>query len=664
MEIFYRESKTSGGVIGYTLHANAVKRWILTQPQRARISRQCENMAGIHDDTTKRKDLGHTAKLKHEESVLKVMETIESCANPFDGTHEDLINIWSGVVASPACANDLANAYELGDKAVKKFFEERLFSNKISFYDKIVKSKLKTFSAIKVRKGKDVVHVESDRKMFARLLLLGKNSSINLKELMCYALGNVSFPLATEDGALGSTVKSKFRAHILKKYPGAVVPSTPDGGTLIIDAMAVVQGLGPAARPKTYGEFARKIFDICMTSGKSHERIDIVFDRYPSISIKSLTHEKRAAGQSSGLRVILGPEKTLPKQWNQYLRNGQNKELLIEFMFKEWSKYTDSIYSKKEVFVQHGKLCHKILGKNRSQLIQELESDQEEADTLMLLHADHAKSTYDTITINSDDTDVFLLCISHYTNVRSNFFLKFGKLNDKTIVNVKRQGELLGEELVKSLIGFHCFTGCDTTSSFHGKGKCRPWDLLCKSPELQKTFQALGESWEEISSGHFNRLQEFVCEIYSVEEKLVNDARYKLFLTKSFGEKKLPPNEDSLKLHVKRANYQARVHKLAVSSITNVPSPELHGWTVDSETNEVGIKWMTLDSAPKELTHVSKCSCAKTKCATKQCSCSRAGVSCTELCTCKDCENKDTTLCENDLLNDDSGSDDSDIDDE
>lgn len=50
-QTLHRNSKTSGGIIGYTQNPNAVKRSILSQPERATISRKCEQRASLHDDT-------------------------------------------------------------------------------------------------------------------------------------------------------------------------------------------------------------------------------------------------------------------------------------------------------------------------------------------------------------------------------------------------------------------------------------------------------------------------------------------------------------------------------------------------------------------------------------------------------------------------------------
>lgn len=45
-----RDSKTKGGLIGFTLNKGAVERWILSQSERSAITRQCQVMAGAVDD--------------------------------------------------------------------------------------------------------------------------------------------------------------------------------------------------------------------------------------------------------------------------------------------------------------------------------------------------------------------------------------------------------------------------------------------------------------------------------------------------------------------------------------------------------------------------------------------------------------------------------------
>lgn len=54
-QTFNRESKTKGGVVGISLNRPALKRWILSQPQRVAIAKKCKNMAGIEKPTRYKK---------------------------------------------------------------------------------------------------------------------------------------------------------------------------------------------------------------------------------------------------------------------------------------------------------------------------------------------------------------------------------------------------------------------------------------------------------------------------------------------------------------------------------------------------------------------------------------------------------------------------------
>ena len=46
-QTFNKDSKTKGGITGFSLNKNAVKRWILSQSGRGSITRQCHSLAGL-----------------------------------------------------------------------------------------------------------------------------------------------------------------------------------------------------------------------------------------------------------------------------------------------------------------------------------------------------------------------------------------------------------------------------------------------------------------------------------------------------------------------------------------------------------------------------------------------------------------------------------------
>ena len=76
------------------------------------------------------------------------------------------------------------------------------------------------------------------------------------------------------------------------------------------------------------------------------------------------------------------------------------------------------------------------------------------------------------------------------------------------------------------LNAYHCFTGCDSTSSFAGRGKIKPLNELVKNNVFIDTFKNIGRI--PASSEMFSSLEQFVCIIYGQrfnENLSLNDAR-------------------------------------------------------------------------------------------------------------------------------------------
>ena len=62
--------------------------------------------------------------------------------------------------------------------------------------------------------------------------------------------------------------------------------------------------------------------------------------------------------------------------------------------------------------------CYEITSQ-AANIVEELNSTQEEADTRLILHAAHVvKSGYKTVVVASEDTDVFLLCLAFNCFIR------------------------------------------------------------------------------------------------------------------------------------------------------------------------------------------------------------------------------------------------------
>jgi len=248
--------------------------------------------------------------------------------------------------------------------------------------------------------------------------------------------------------------------------------------------------------------------------------------------------------------------------------------------------------------------------------VHQLRSTQEEADTRLLFHAAHAASNgYHAIKVVSDDTDVLVLFVAFSNEIPSRIYIKSGTKNRVKYVEVQNIVTLLGERNAKALIGLHALTGCDSVSSFAGKGKIRALKLMKANHDHMEALEKLGDTWD-LSDEHFQGLESFVCRLYSQQgSSSVNEIRYQLFCSKK-GEVEsfqLPPCAATLYRHCLRANYQARIWKLSLQGSPPVPSPAGKGWLVESvdDKNQLMIDWSDVAAAPDAVLQFLACKCSR-----------------------------------------------------
>ncbi len=91
----------------------------------------------------------------------------------------------------------------------------------------------------------------------------------------------------------------------------------------------------------------------------------------------------------------------------------------------------------------------------------------------------------------------------------------------------------MGQKKSQALPFFHAFTGSDTTSQFHGRGKKIAWESWKSYPEVTKAFLSVTTqpfSPVSITSEAVNVLERFTCILYdkSTPLTLVNELRQEL----------------------------------------------------------------------------------------------------------------------------------------
>ena len=173
----------------------------------------------------------------------------------------------------------------------------------------------------------------------------------------------------------------------------------------ILDGSFVVHYLKPRDCG-TFGEYASKVFIPHIEKSLSNsKRLDIVWDTYREKSIKGQTREKRGTGQ----RRRITHSTVIPKDWQGFLRNGDNKTDLYGFLSNSVLSLIEPY--KKEIVLNYGETS---LSSTISKDMTDYEKcDHEEADIRIFSHvALSVRSGYDSFAIRSGDTDVVVLAIS------------------------------------------------------------------------------------------------------------------------------------------------------------------------------------------------------------------------------------------------------------
>ena len=285
--------------------------------------------------------------------------------------------------------------------------------------------------------------------------------------------------------------------------------------------------------PPTFGEVAECILASLIQLSMKYKcsRIDFVTDRYLERSIKEVERSRRAASGTEEIHLFSKTQKT-PKQWKKYLADSRNKTALVEFLFSVWCQGDFHATNDIQIYYAHGEVCHSLVvesGSLKIMTINELRCDHEESDTRMLLHAQHASENFQNVVIKSPDTDVAVTCLCLLSQLNANVHFYTGVGNKSRIINLKKVEEVIGPQTCQALVGLHTFTGCDSTSSFYGKGKKKTFRLLEDNGEFLEAFIELGKEFS-VQESTFLKLEQFVCYLYGYQSSTkVNEVRYKVF---------------------------------------------------------------------------------------------------------------------------------------
>ena len=139
--------KGDGGDVGLTENPSALRRWMLSGPEMARIV--SEFQASMTTEVEVQGADHHEVQRSFQVSFFNVkslVTTIEDFGNPFLEESEDLIVLDTKEIAGPASVTILRQIEAIGKEQCNQFITERLLNRTRSLYDPIKRNKVSLFN--------------------------------------------------------------------------------------------------------------------------------------------------------------------------------------------------------------------------------------------------------------------------------------------------------------------------------------------------------------------------------------------------------------------------------------------------------------------------------------------------------------------------------------
>ena len=341
-------------------------------------------------------------------------------------------------------------------------FKERLAKSPADkdLFGPIKRESLTTFkdSSVKTRlkiKGKEK-ELTFQRDILGILVAYSNKheAGVDLETTLSFPLAPVSMPLSTADGAIRKTVKSKLYEAAMSDLSIVSPDELPPAeilNTYFLDLAAAIRSLvGPTS---TIRQMATSIL---ASIPARYTQIFIVCDTYKDNSIKGGERGKRGVSERY---VLTSPDMKVPYDFNSFLCNGENKEMLFDLLQLAIIEDRSQLFSR-TVMISNKSQCTKVT-EDSVEVLEHWASNHEEADTKLvaLVKAwDFPPDHVAMIRSPSGDIDILALFLSHEFS-GTKILIDNGVGKQRKIIDTTSSG--LEMEKKKALLGLHAFSGND-----------------------------------------------------------------------------------------------------------------------------------------------------------------------------------------------------------
>ena len=276
-------------------------------------------------------------------------------------------------------------------------------------------------------------------------------------------------------------------------------------------------------------------------------------------------------------------------EWSDFLPNRKNKLQRCNLLTDYFT--SGEIATEKVVFVTKEKICYIKRADQIRQVFSLLYSEHKEEDHRIANHAkyvsDNDNNENSSITIVTDDTDIYILLIRISCYCRSILYFRQGTSSSKagvTYHNVSAAASEFGESICKILPSFHALTGSDFSKTFYRRSKIQSFKKMLTQPSAINLLFFLATVRVDVA-----QIIDFVLHmVYNrpEREKAPGESRYTMLFVKK-GKKKvlvqtkqLPPYERSLLMKILRANYISYCWENCLNQHFEIPNPLVYGWKI------------------------------------------------------------------------------------
>ena len=241
--------KGDGGAVGLTENPAALRRWMVSGPEMARVIGEFEVSTKKRQD----KDWRHHEQKKHVQmafarDVKALSGAMEEMGNPFSESSSDLLVLDSRNIADTAVADVVRQIKKLGHDQYQAYVEERLVNQTKPITNPLKRNNLPLFRPppIKAKSSKQLQlsTLKNNCSLFSRLYIASQVCSGDLDEFFQHE-NQACPPLLSQIGVLRSGTKSDLLSclHELTPLSESVTSPTVQVTCTIFDGAAIVNML-------------------------------------------------------------------------------------------------------------------------------------------------------------------------------------------------------------------------------------------------------------------------------------------------------------------------------------------------------------------------------------------------------------------------------------